>query len=56
VAAALYIINHKEQAEKILSIFKWGVQFIRLNQELLDAYAQAKSSIEVVELQKNFMS
>ena len=56
VAAALYIINHKEQAEKVLSIFKWGAQFIRLNQNLLDAYAQAKSSIEVVELQKNFMS
>jgi len=55
LAAALYIIGYKEQAEQLLSIFKWGLQFIRLNQKLLDAYAKAKNSTEVVELQKKFM-
>jgi pre-rRNA-processing protein TSR3 len=56
LAAALYIIGHKEQAEQLLSMFKWGPEFIRLNQKLLDAYAQAKNSTEVVELQKKFMT
>jgi len=56
LAAALYIINYKSQAEQLLSMFKWGPEFIRLNQKLLDAYAQAKSSTEIVELQKKFMT
>lgn len=55
LAAALYISGYKEKAEKLLSIFKWGPQFIRLNQKLLDGYAQARNSTEVVELQKVFM-
>jgi pre-rRNA-processing protein TSR3 len=56
LAAALYIISYKSQAEQLLSMFKWGPEFIRLNQKLLDAYAQAKSSTEIVELQKKFMT
>jgi pre-rRNA-processing protein TSR3 len=56
LAAALYIIGYKEQAEKLLSIFKWGPEFVRLNQKLLDAYSQAENSTEVVELQKKFMT
>ena len=56
LAAALYIVGYKAQAEQLLSIFKWGPGFIRLNQELLDVYAQAKNSTEVVELQKKFMA
>ncbi len=55
LAAALYIARFKEEAEKLLSIFKWGPEFVRLNGERLDAYAQASSSGEVVELQKVFM-
>ena len=56
LAAALYIAGFKRKAEKLLSIFKWGLQFIRLNQKFLDSYAKAKDSSDVVELQKKFMS
>jgi pre-rRNA-processing protein TSR3 len=56
LAAALYIASFREEAEMLLSKFKWGPEFIRLNQKLLDAYAEAKNSTEVVELQKKFMS
>ena len=35
VAAALYIASFREQAEELLSKFKWGLQFITLNKELL---------------------
>ena len=55
LAAALYIAGFKEKAESLLSIFKWGPHFIELNLELLDSYAQAKNSAEVVELQKGFI-
>jgi pre-rRNA-processing protein TSR3 len=56
LAAALYIAGFSEEARNLLSKFKWGLQFIRLNQELLDAYAGAKDSSAVVELQKRFMA
>jgi len=55
LAAALYIIGYEAQAEQLLSLFKWGLEFIRLNQELLDAYTTAQNSSQVVELQKRFM-
>jgi pre-rRNA-processing protein TSR3 len=55
LAAALYIAGFDEKAERLLSIFKWGPHFIELNRELLDGYAQAKNSAEVVELQKGFI-
>jgi len=55
LAAALYIVGFKEKAERLLSIFKWAPYFIELNLELLDGYAQAKNSAEVVELQKGFI-
>jgi pre-rRNA-processing protein TSR3 len=55
LAAALYIASFREKAEHLLSIFKWGLNFIVLNQERLDSYAQAKNSAEVVELQKGFI-
>jgi len=55
LAAALYIAGFREDAERLLSKFKWGPEFIRLNRRFLDAYAEAKDSSEVVELQKKFM-
>lgn len=56
LAAALYIADFRREAENLLSIFKWGPQFIRLNQNLLDAYGTAKDSGEVIKLQRNFMN
>lgn len=56
LAAALYVAGFKDRAQQLLSIFKWGPQFIRLNQELLDSYAKARDSTEVVELQKKFIA
>jgi pre-rRNA-processing protein TSR3 len=54
-AAALYIIGFPEHAESILSIFKWGINFLQLNAEPLQEYAQAKTSKEIVEIQKEYI-
>ena len=56
LAAALFIAGFVGEAQELLSKFKWGPEFLRLNQTYLNAYAGAKSSAEVVELQGKFMS
>jgi pre-rRNA-processing protein TSR3 len=56
LSAALYIVGFREQAEELLSKFKWGPQFIILNRELLEAYAQAKDSARVIEVQQDYIN
>lgn len=56
LAAALYLAGFKEKAEKLLSLFKWGPTFLSLNEELLETYAKAHDSGEIVEMQRQFMS
>jgi pre-rRNA-processing protein TSR3 len=53
-AAALYILGHKEQAEKVLSKFNWGHSFLELNKEPLEEYVTAKNSTEIVEIQSHY--
>ncbi len=55
LAAALYIIGEQEQSEQILSKFKWGEQFLKVNREPLEDYAKARNSREVVNAQKAFI-
>ena len=55
LAAALYILGDKKAAENLLSRFKWGLGFLELNQEPLEAYAAAEDSAAVVEIQRGFM-
>jgi pre-rRNA-processing protein TSR3 len=51
LAGALYIAGFKEEAERILSIFTWGHTFMELNADLLEVYASAKDSAEIVKMQ-----
>ncbi|MBC7219767.1 MAG: DUF367 domain-containing protein, partial [Hadesarchaea archaeon] len=55
LAAALFIFGEKERAKEILAGFKWGSAFLELNRELLETYSKAKNSVEIVEIQKQFM-
>ena len=55
LAAALFIIGESDQAQSILSIFKWGEHFLKLNAEPLQEYAQAETSKEIVEIQKAYL-
>jgi len=54
LAAGLYLVGRKEQARNILGAFRWGERFFELNLEPLEAYSQAKSSSDLVELQFEF--
>lgn len=56
LAAALFIAGFREQASELLAMYKWGHTFLELNYEMLESYASAKDSSDVVELQKQFMT
>ena len=53
--AALYITNFKDEALDLTGCFKWAETFINVNNELLERYSNAKNSMEVVEIQQEFL-
>ena len=55
VLASLIILGEKEQADTFLGRFNWAPEFLRLNGELLEAYASAKDSTEVVRIQNEYI-
>jgi len=55
LAASLFILGEKKHAEDILSKFTWGMNFIDLNKEPLERYSKAKTSAEVVEIQREYV-
>ena len=56
LAGALYIAGYKEEAKQLLSIFTWGHTFLELNSAMLEKYAAARDSAEVVKIQKGLYS
>jgi pre-rRNA-processing protein TSR3 len=56
LAAALFILGHRQRAEEILAKFSWGHVFLDLNKEPLQEYAAAKDSTEVVKIQMEYLS
>jgi len=52
LAAALYILGLPEDAERLLSIYKWGSTFMSLNRPLLQAYAAARDAEEVKRIEE----
>jgi pre-rRNA-processing protein TSR3 len=55
IAATFYIVGFKDIAIDIMSQFKWGPHFLELNHELLEAYSHAKTSVEVVNIQNDYI-
>ena len=54
IAATLVLAGHGIQAEHILGCVRWGNRFLELNAEPLEAYANARSSAELINLQFEF--
>lgn len=55
-AATLYICGRKDGAIALMNEFSWGDEFIRLNQEVLDIYADCADAEEVVARQNEWLS
>jgi pre-rRNA-processing protein TSR3 len=51
LAGALCIAGFKAEAERLLSIFTWGHTFLELNANLLETYATAKDSADIIRIQ-----
>ena len=54
-ASALVILGRRQEGERLLAIFKWGAQFLRLNEIPLGEYEKAHTSREIVEIQREFV-
>lgn len=54
LAAALTILGYIDLSVKLLSPFKWGMEFLRINEDRLISYSNAKSEEEVRELSENY--
>jgi pre-rRNA-processing protein TSR3 len=54
LATVLSLIGEDDQARDVLGAFRWGERFFELNREPLEAYAGAKNSQELVDLQFEF--
>jgi len=55
LSAALVILGEKEQAVRILEKFNWGLNFLKLNEEPLEEYANAKDSAEMLKIQSEYI-
>jgi pre-rRNA-processing protein TSR3 len=55
VMASLIILGEREQADGFLGRFNWAPEFLRLNGAMLDAYAEAADSRDVVRIQNEFL-
>eukprot|EP00551_Chaetoceros_affinis_P010202 CAMPEP_0203675794 /NCGR_PEP_ID=MMETSP0090-20130426/22181_1 /ASSEMBLY_ACC=CAM_ASM_001088 /TAXON_ID=426623 /ORGANISM="Chaetoceros affinis, Strain CCMP159" /LENGTH=375 /DNA_ID=CAMNT_0050542123 /DNA_START=25 /DNA_END=1149 /DNA_ORIENTATION=+ len=54
-AATLYICGRVDGAKALMSEFGWGMEFIKLNKELLELYRTAKDADEVIERQNRWL-
>ncbi len=54
-SGALYILGNKDQAKKILSIFNWGEEFFKINEQLLDCYSKSSNEKEVLDCQEKYL-
>ncbi|RBQ25438.1 MAG: hypothetical protein ALMCE001_02960 [Methanocorpusculum sp. MCE] len=55
IAATLVILGEQDQAVRILEKFNWGLNFLKLNEEPLEEYANAKNSEEVLKIQSEYI-
>lgn len=54
-AGALYILGYSKQCEKILGIYNWGKNFLKVNKEPLELYGKAVNSKEIIKFQELFL-
>ena len=56
MAASLYIVGLKQDAHDLMAQFSFGAEFLRLNQDALDAYADAPDAAGVRAVEENMLA
>ena len=56
LAASLWLLGEREEAEKLLFPFNYGTAFFDINFERLEGYSQCENSTQVIDLQNKFLS
>ena len=54
LAASLYIMDFREEANHLLSLFKWGPHFLTLNAQPLEAYASVTGDERLGKVESEF--
>ena len=54
LAASLYITGFREEANHLLSIFKWGPHFLTLNAQPLEAYASVTDEEQLIRVESEY--
>jgi pre-rRNA-processing protein TSR3 len=54
VAGTMYVLDEVEEAERYLSIFKWGPNFLTLNKEPLESYRKARTEGKVLQAEREY--
>ena len=49
LAASLLVTGFDEQAQELLLVFKWGPEFLKINEKLISLYSEASNSQEIIE-------
>jgi rRNA small subunit aminocarboxypropyltransferase len=54
VAATMYILGEVDEAERYLSIYKWGPTFLTLNHDPLEDYRQCRTEDKVLKREREY--
>jgi pre-rRNA-processing protein TSR3 len=54
LAAATYLLGYQELSKQILGKFKWGPQFLVLNENLLNDYRESRDSEGILRVQREY--
>ncbi|NWG08975.1 MAG: DUF367 family protein [Nitrososphaerales archaeon] len=54
LAATLYIADHVNESRRLMSFFKWGPNFLVLNENPLEDYRIAKSPEEITKIEREY--
>jgi pre-rRNA-processing protein TSR3 len=54
LSATLYIANYIEESRRLMSIFKWGPNFLELNKNPLEDYRLAKTPEDMIKIEEEY--
>uniref|UniRef100_K3WFG3 18S rRNA aminocarboxypropyltransferase n=1 Tax=Globisporangium ultimum (strain ATCC 200006 / CBS 805.95 / DAOM BR144) TaxID=431595 RepID=K3WFG3_GLOUD len=56
IAATLFIVGLQDEAFQVMEEFPWGMEFMKINMDCLEAYAACENSEEVIAAQNAYLA